>query len=408
MKLKAKHPHDIIPIIDIPSDIESLPETTILEVIKAISSFQSSTAGGIDGLRLRHVKDLTSFSCGDAASKLKLSISKLVDLIKFGNVPPKLLKIFYGASLTALQKLHQDVRPLACGLYWRRIAGKITCYNVRESLSRKLRPKQVGFAVNGGAEAMVHSVRAFVEFPLHTEPMALLKIDYKNAFNEAKRQHLMNETKEHCPSLLKIFKQTYGQHSNLYFNHEIISSECGVQQGDPLGPAGFCIALKKLTDFLMSKLNGSYLDDGNVGGSFEILLNDIKRIIYYGYESGLVLNPSKCEIFIFNCSEEQKTSMHEKVSNLLLGVRLINEIDLLGSPISNSLIPASLTKKKKMRRTHVCSFEEIRCYACSDAVCLRKNSFICYGHVHRLHIRTFCWKWMKCSVQPWNQFAIQE
>lgn len=113
-----------VPIFDIPSDIESLPHTTISEVTKAISSFQSSSAGGLDGLRPRHIKDLTSFSCGDAASKLKLSISKLVDLIKFGDVPSLLLKIFYGASLTALEKLNKDIRQLLVDFFGDELPGK--------------------------------------------------------------------------------------------------------------------------------------------------------------------------------------------------------------------------------------------------------------------------------------------
>lgn len=67
--------------------------------------------------------------------------------------------------------MNTDIRPLAVGLYWRRIACKIACFNIREPLSNKIYPKQVGFAVNGGAEAMVHSVRSFTEYPHHEGPM---------------------------------------------------------------------------------------------------------------------------------------------------------------------------------------------------------------------------------------------
>ena len=140
---------------------------------------------------------------------------------------------------------------------------------------------------------------------------------------------------------------SYGQHSNLYFNNETIPSESGFQQGCPLGPAGFCISIKKLIDFLSSKLNGWYLDDGNVGGNLESTLIDINKIIEYEHESGLVLNASKCEVFIFNCNQETKTSIYEKISNVLPGVKLLNEVDLLGAPISNSLIPTYLNKKKE-------------------------------------------------------------
>ena len=34
-------------------------------------------------------------------------------------------KILFGASLTALLKGEDDVRPIAVGIVWRRLAGKI-------------------------------------------------------------------------------------------------------------------------------------------------------------------------------------------------------------------------------------------------------------------------------------------
>ena len=74
------------------------------------------------------------------------------------------------------------MRPIAVGLVWRRLAGKIVCFHVHDSLSETLRPIQLGFGVKGGAEALIHAVRCLAKAK-HTKPMVILKFDFKNAFN---------------------------------------------------------------------------------------------------------------------------------------------------------------------------------------------------------------------------------
>ena len=48
---------------------------------------------------------------------------------------------------------------------------------------------------------------------------------------------------EHFSSLYPLVWQVYSLPSNLFFGDSIISSATGVQQGDPLGPALFSLAL---------------------------------------------------------------------------------------------------------------------------------------------------------------------
>ena len=135
-----------------------------------------------EGHRARHLKDLTSFTCGDSANKLLKSIASLIDLIKSGKIMADILPIFYGATLTALLKKNDDVRPIAAGNVWRRLAGKVACFNVKGRLSEILKPVQLGFGIKGGAEALVHAVRRFCKAK-HNKPMALIKFDFRNAFN---------------------------------------------------------------------------------------------------------------------------------------------------------------------------------------------------------------------------------
>lgn len=84
---------------------------------------------------LRHLKDLTSFSCGESAAGLLKAIASLSNLAKAGKICEDILPVFYGASLIAFDKKKVDVRPIAVGITWRRIVGKIVCYHIKDDLA---------------------------------------------------------------------------------------------------------------------------------------------------------------------------------------------------------------------------------------------------------------------------------
>lgn len=231
-KLKSKHPEE-----DSTIEEENLPnleqfDTSSEQVINSIRHFPISSSGGIDGLRPRHLKDLISFSCGEASNKLTSAVAKLVNIIRAGKICTKLLLIFYGAALIALAKKNGDIRPIAIGLVWRRLAGKIACFSIKEDLSKRLAPIQNGFGIKGGAESIVHAVRTFA-VANHNIPMAIIKFDYRNAFNEIFRKFLLNEIKVEAPSLFPMMQQAYRCPSDLFFGDVVIQSKRGTQQGDP-------------------------------------------------------------------------------------------------------------------------------------------------------------------------------
>lgn len=124
-------------------------------------------------------------------------------------------------------------------------------------------------------------------------------------------------------------QQAYRCPTNLYYGDVVILSKRGVQQGDPCGSAGFSIGLKKLSHSLSSRLNGD---------EFHVILNDVKAILKFCEESGLSLNPTKCEVFIFNASPDEHAAMFEKLNALLPGIKELDEssFDLLGAPIFES------------------------------------------------------------------------
>lgn len=344
-RLKAKHPDEDLSLIE----EETIPnldpfETSTEQIINAIKHFPISSSSGIDGLRPRHLKDLISFSCGDACEKLTLAAAKLTDIVRSGKVCQKLLPVFYGAALIALAKKNGDIRPIAIGLTWRRLAGKIACFSIRDELSQKLSPIQNGFGVKSGAEAIVHAVRAFAEAD-HSTPMAIIKFDYKNAFNELLRKFLLNGIKTEAPSLFPMMQQAYRFPSDLHYVDVIIQSKRGTQQGDPCASVAFCIALDQLTRSLVSRLNAWFLDDGTIGDEFTKILEDIEKVLEFCNVSGLTLNPSKCEVFFINTSPQEKSEMLHKLNQLLPGIKVIDasSFQLLGAPILEESLSEMLT-----------------------------------------------------------------
>ena len=94
----------------------------------------------------------------------------------------------------------------------------------------------MGVACPSGAEKIIHGLGHCVEEDWMDEDFAVMKIHMRNAFNLVWRQALLDECSAHFPELLPWASWCYGQHPTLWHPMGIISSETGVQQGDPLGP----------------------------------------------------------------------------------------------------------------------------------------------------------------------------
>ena len=80
----------------------------------------------------------------------------------------------------------------------------------------------------------------------------------------------------------------------------ILSSETGIQQGDPGGPALFSLGLDHITKSLKSEMNLGYLDDSNMTDSPDIVLEDLRLLLRELNKIGLSINTSKCELTCLN------------------------------------------------------------------------------------------------------------
>ena len=75
----------------------------------------------------------------------------------------------------------------------------------------------------------------------------------------------------------EIFRLAYGSLTPLMDNGNLIWSDSGVQQGDPLGPIIFSLAIHDIASSIKSNLNVWYLDDATIAGDPRSVCNDILR-----------------------------------------------------------------------------------------------------------------------------------
>nr|GEW31748.1 putative reverse transcriptase domain-containing protein [Tanacetum cinerariifolium] len=143
------------------------------------------------------------------------------------------------APLTALLKPDNGIRPIAVGTIWR-----------------------------GGAEAILHSVNRVLSEYHNDGSLAMLIVDFSNAFNLVDRSALLHEVSVKCPSISLWVDFLYGKASRLYIGDTHIWSATEVQQCDPLGPILFALILHaflhKIKDSCKLLLHAWYLDDGTV------------------------------------------------------------------------------------------------------------------------------------------------
>ena len=120
---------------------------------------------------------------------------------------------------------------------------------------------------------ILHSLRCCFDDHWADNNFVVLKVDMTNAFNLVSRQAVLDECAQHFPELLAWASWCYGQHPILWHSLRSLTSQTGVQQGDPLGPFMFALVLQKMvttihTDEACAGLlqNAWYLDDGSIAG----------------------------------------------------------------------------------------------------------------------------------------------
>jgi hypothetical protein len=159
-KLEEKHPQ-----VDPPEQLDA-PDTPPIQLsagfnlLKVLRSFAKDVGTDGTNFRIQHLLDANE---AQLPSPLMPRLKAVVNLLLSGKATTEVQLFLAGARLTALAKLGGDVRPIAAGNIFRRIASKCVCVVLQTRFRVFFGDLQLGVACRGGAEQMVHMMRDTVE-----------------------------------------------------------------------------------------------------------------------------------------------------------------------------------------------------------------------------------------------------
>ena len=299
-------------------------QVTLAEKREAIQSFPQGSAGGRDGLRPQHLKDMAA---GDTGMAFLASMTEFVNFLLMGNSPTFIRPLLFGANLLALNKKGGGLRPIAVGSVIRRLSAKVASRKVTSKCAAILGPRQLGFGIPRGSEIAVNAVRLFLQ-NIRPEDICI-KLDISNAFNCLRRDSMLDAVAKYVPELYAFTESAYISSSVLAFGQYTVSSDEGTQQGDPLAPLLFCLTINDLLASVDADLAVGFLDDLTVGGEEEMVTSEILRLQDEFMTLGLSLNPTKCEIIATNPEVIHRAAL----AGIDYVETRVQEVVILGAPI---------------------------------------------------------------------------
>ena len=142
----------------------------------------------------------------------------------------------------------------------------------------------------GGIEAAVHARAAFNS----NDTEAVLLVDATNAFNTPNRQVALQNIRRLCPPLATILINTYCAPTELSVDGDILLSQEGTTQGNPLAMPMYSLATIPLIKRLKSSTKQIwYADDAAATGLLADLCKLWDQLTREGPNFSYFSNPSK-------------------------------------------------------------------------------------------------------------------
>jgi hypothetical protein len=234
----------------------------------AIAGAKPGSSGGPSALSNLHLQQCVTFGHHDAVTHLLELCAWLGTTIY--SAPASLPAEFWALHSSArLSAVGEKARPIACGDTLRRLFGHVFCEENKDRILELLEPVgQFGVGARGGAEVVALAAQLVYE-----AGGVLLAIDGTNAFNSLSRAAVLRAVANLTPDLYPYVEHLYGPASVPFLQFSldgeqearVVLSQEGVQQGCPLGPLLFALAVRGLMVSFRAKFPSlalpAYLDD---------------------------------------------------------------------------------------------------------------------------------------------------
>ena len=294
---KPAHPDAIInePLPDVhPVLFEPLDAAMIRSA--ALHTNSSAGPSGLDAFGWRRL--CTSFK--SSSSELCHSLALVAKRLCTELVDPTSIAPLMASCLISVDK-NPGVRPIGIGDTAGRIIAK-AILNITKAILNITRQdvQEVAGSIQlcagqiAGIEAAVHAVRSFLQ---SDETEAVLLIDANNAFNSLNRETALHNIQRLCPSLATALINTYRAPSQLYVDGDVLLSQEGTTQGDPLAMPMYALATIPLIRKLKNNVNDVkqvwYADDASGAGKINRLHEWWDLINTEGPKYGYFTNANK-------------------------------------------------------------------------------------------------------------------
>ena len=244
---------------------DELRASLLAVAARGIRRFPRKSGPGPNGSRFEHWGVLQH-----DADALQAGAEFVVDFL-FGGVPEEALKANLGARLVPLLKPSGGVRAIAMGSVVRRLAARAACAVVKPRVAAAVGPQQYGVGKKAGCELVHKCITALTD---EDASRVVVAFDASNAFGTLPRQFIWNGVSARLPELTSTVLAWLGKPTEHVLwdsrgRAHRVESNVGVDQGCPLSPLLFSLALAEALQSLSEQLRlldpaahvFAYLDD---------------------------------------------------------------------------------------------------------------------------------------------------
>ena len=215
------------------------------------------------------------------------AFADVASLLAQARVPDVIRAALGLGRMVALRKPTGGTRGLVVGDFLRRLTARTLAQQFAPSLEAACRPHQYALGNRAGLDALVHNVQARCA---QDQALTVVSLDASAAYDGISRQTILHELR-HLPeaaALLPFARLWLGRPSSFVWQQgpvsRSISQAEGVEQGDPLSPALFCLGLRPALQALQQEIREdlgerilAYLDDVTILASPQRALHLVRR-----------------------------------------------------------------------------------------------------------------------------------